>query len=60
MNALPHDAPNLDGWCVAICPGCGTQISEWLDEDGGPGHVEEELCSMCAEADFDAQEGGWW
>jgi hypothetical protein len=44
---------NLDGWCVAICPGCGTQVNEWLDEDGGPGHVEHELCPMCAEVDAD-------
>lgn len=47
---LQRDVLNLDGWCVAICPSCGTQVAEWLDEDGGPGHVEHELCPMCAEA----------
>lgn len=52
---LQRDVLNLDGWCVAICPGCGTQIAEWLDEDGGPGHVVRELCPMCAESD--AEEG---
>lgn len=56
-DAPETDELNLDGWCVQICPGCGTQVNEWLDEDGGPGYVEYELCPMCVEADV---EEGWW
>lgn len=54
-----EDAPYLDGWYVSICPGCGTQVAEWLDEDGGLGHVEHELCPMCNESDrMDLEEMG--
>ena len=56
MRGHLSEPVSLDGWSVTLCPSCGTQVGEWLTEDG-PDVVTYEQCPMCDEAD---EEDGWW